>query len=190
MENRWTWHKNSITVSNWITHHSNSICHRQHRITPQRYITYNTCKSLCIVNLPLPLPITVTQYLLLCVMNGRALMVLWVEKKEEKELIWDARTARASLAKQICFYRATLVNYFRPDSWLRKGRCCEWLYVMQPHQLPELMQPLTLAPSQHLVVWREENEAFALDCCHRYASVVLNGLPLCSETDGLNEINK
>lgn len=29
---------------------------------------------------------------------------------------------------------------------------CEWLHIMQPYQLPELMQPHTLALRQYLVV--------------------------------------
>lgn len=49
-------------------------------------------------------------------------------------------------------YKATLVNYFTPDSGIRKGHRCEWLHSLQRNRLPELMQPVTLAPSQHLMV--------------------------------------
>lgn len=45
MENRWIWHNNSVTVSNWITQHSRIICLWRNGITLQRCM--NACKCLC-----------------------------------------------------------------------------------------------------------------------------------------------
>lgn len=110
-------HNNSVTVSDWITHHNKIIYWRQHRITLQRFMY--PCKSLC----------TVTpnhNYFIF----GFLRCDEWTsingplsegekkkkKKKETKKITPDAGEARVGLAKQICFYRATLVNYFRPDS--------------------------------------------------------------------------
>lgn len=59
---------------------------------------------------------------------------------------------RQVLQSRFAFTEQHLSITLKPDSKLREGRCCEWLHVMQPYQLPELMQPLALALSQHLGV--------------------------------------